>query len=340
MIASWKISAAELSAITGEDIDKLRMGRIVRLVVPTLKKTIDLRIVKETKSDVTGSPGDVQLEIGNKVEDLGTTQADLARRAQINELYSQGATNYQAYSYNDNADQSNPAEIAFYLSEDVVKLNELTLWFETTNFRAYEKAIGGGGAILTSTKSGGSSTVTSADGGSTTVTSAAGGQSTVSSEFSNPTFFIYSSTFLPLTGATLENHFHAVEVTDQLNHRHSVQIPSHQHQVTIGAHQHQVSIPGHVHDVELEDHEHALQFGIYKLPELPTAVTIKVDGNTVPYTSVEGENIDLVPYLNKDTDGRVTRGKHIVSITPNDLGRITAQINTKYFIQSRGSYTL
>ncbi|MCM3665504.1 phage tail protein [Mesobacillus subterraneus] len=340
VIASWRISAAELSAITGEDIDKLRMGRIVRLVVPILKKTIDLRIVKESKSDVTGSPGDVQLEIGNKVEDLGTTQADLERRAQINELYSQGATNYQSYSYNDNADQSNPAEIVFYLSDDVVKVNELNLWFETSNFRAYEKAIGGGGASSVTSSAGGAVSSTSSSGGGTSSTSSEEGEHVhrMFLALQGPVEALPDALFagknsagqtvninLPANGVDLYTY------SSSGKHYHTFQVPPHVHTF---------QIDNHVHTFTLLDHIHEILWGIFKLPELPTAVTIKVDGNTVPFTNVEGENIDLVPYLDKDTDGRITRGKHVVSIAPNERGRINAQINTKYFIQSRGSYTL
>jgi phage minor structural protein len=327
-IVTWSVSAADLSSITGESIDKFRVGKIVRLNVDGFPST-DLRIMKESKPDITGRPGEINLEVGNVVEDLGTSYGDIRERQRINELYAQGATNLLSYSYNDNADQNNPAEIVFFLPDEMQKLNKLTLWFETTNFRAYEKAIGGGGATLTTTKSGGATTI------SKTVTSKSGGASTLTSEFAAPTFFLYSSTLLPLTGATLENHFHAVEVTNELNHRHGVKTLPHEHDVVV-----EVAIPDHVHPVELEDHEHDLQFGIFKLPDIPTDVTIKVDGNPVSFSGTSGEDIDLIPYLDKDSDGKVTRGKHVVSLTPNERGRINAQINTQFFIQSRGGYTL
>src|SRR5690625_2764232 len=78
-IVSWRIGAADLSEITGLDIDKFRMGKVVRLQLDDFPTT-DLRIEKESKSDIKGDPGNVQLEIGNVQEDLGTTQADIERR--------------------------------------------------------------------------------------------------------------------------------------------------------------------------------------------------------------------------------------------------------------------
>jgi hypothetical protein len=44
----------------------------------------------------------------------------------------------------------------------------------------------------------------------------------------------------------------------------------------------------------------------------------------------------LIPYLSKDTEGKVNRGWHTIAIAPNDLGRINAQIFTQFFVQSRG----
>ncbi|WP_226619877.1 phage tail spike protein [Cytobacillus firmus] len=352
-IVSWRISAADLSSITGEDIDKLRMGRIVRLSLKEYSTT-DLRIMKESKSDIKGDPGNVQLEVGNLNADLGTTQADLQRRQQINELYAQGATNISNFAYNDNADQDNPAEIEIYLPDEMVKVNKLFLSFKTDKFRAYERAIGGGGSIVKSTSSGGGTTATSSSGGGSQQTSssgggvakstAAGGGTTVSSSISNPTFFAYTSTPVGIN-PELTSHIHAIEVTDQMNHSHNVtiqahshefDIPNHSHTVTIPNHTHTVTIPAHTHDITLPDHTHEIQFGIFKLNNTPSKVTITVDGNTVPYTATNGDKINLIPYLSKDSEGKVNRGWHKVTITTNDLGRINAQIYTQFFIQSRG----
>lgn len=201
-------------------------------------------------------------------------------------------------------------------------------------FFIYSKAVRGGGAIVSSTKSGGSSTATSSSGGGTTATSSSGGGISTTSGHSAPTFFMYTSTHLP--NQQYDGHTHALEVTDELNHNHTVTIPNHTHSLTVPNHTHSVSIPAHTHDITLPDHTHDIEHGIFTLDRLPTAVTIKVDGNTVPYTAISGENLDIIPYLAKDSSGMVTRGWHTVSITPNDLGRITAQLTTQFYVQSRG----
>jgi phage minor structural protein len=347
----YKVSAADISSITGEDIHKLKMGHIARIIDDELG-IIDARIMKESKSDLTGNSAAISLEIGKKTVDLATTQTDMERRQQINELYAQGATNIDSHDYNDNADPDDPAEITFYIPEEMVRINKLILSYKTTNFRAYERAIKGGGATTATSSSGGGTTATSSSGGGSTPTSASSGGATLTSAAGGGTTAT-SSNFVEAhimsgvpensVGTTnYGNHLHEVVVPGHnhsvtiASHTHSVTVPSHTHNVTVPSHTHTVSIPDHTHNISLPDHSHDIEFGIYKHTTLPTAVAIKVDNNAVPATSVEGENIDLIPYLSKDGEGKIVRGWHTVSIAPNDLGRINAQIYSQVFIQSRG----
>jgi phage minor structural protein len=355
---TYKASAADISSITGEDVDKLRMGRIVRIVDDDLG-IIEARIMKESKGDLTGNPGDISLEIANKVEDLSTTNADLERRQQINELYSQGATNIDSHDYNDNADPDNPAEITFYLPDELVKINKLLMSFKTDNLRAYERAIEGGGAVVSTTSSGGGSTQTSSSGGGSTQTSSSGGgtsqTSSAGGSHRHKVFGYVNDTGSAVPPTNLKNYVGSnsdgsaalglyisgysgdIYTKDASgDHTHGVSIPNHTHTVSIPNHTHTVAIPNHTHDITLPNHTHAIQFGIYKLDNLPSAVVIKVDGNTVPFTDTSGDNIDLIPYLSKDSEGKVNRGWHAITIAPNDLGRINAQIYTQFFMQSRG----
>jgi phage minor structural protein len=375
-IVTWRTSAADVSKITGVEIDKLKEGRIVRIEVEGFPVT-DLRIMKESRSDIKGDPGNVQLEIGSISEDLSTTQADLERRQKVNEVYSQGATNIDSHDYSDNCDQNNPAVIRFYLPDDLVNVNSMILSYEVEEFRAYSRATKGGGAIVESTSSGGGvvkstssgggSTQTSSSGGGSTQTSSSGGGSTESSssgggwtgttnlqeevdgiaETSWPrTYGSYADSIddpIPTQHHhKIKPHQHDVAVP---NHSHSVNIPSHTHSVTIPSHTHTVTIPNHSHDIDIPDHSHSItlpnhthdiEHGIYKLSEIPTSVVIKVDGNVVPVTTTNGSNIDLIPYLSKDSSGRINRGQwHEVTITPNTLGRVNANIISRLFIQSR-----
>lgn len=361
---SWSITAADLSRITGLSKDKFKEGKVVRINVDDFPVT-DLRIKKENKSDVKGQPWNVSLELGNVKGDLATTETDLERRQQINELYAQGATNISNYSYNDNADDVNPAEILVYFPDEIVRLNKAILSYKTDEFRAYERAIKGGGAVVDTTSSGGGTTATSTSGGgvskstesggSTTQTSTSGGgsvQSTTTKTFAQ----LNLQTGVPTNAISGDEeteaypnygyHLHEIQIQgDYFDHDHQVNIPSHTHAVSIPAHSHEfntpnhshgVSISNHTHEITLPNHTHDIEFGIFKLGKKPTKVTIKVDGNTVPLTALNGDNIDIIPYLSKDSSGKVNRGWHTIQVTPNDLGRINAQIYTQFFIQSRG----
>jgi len=344
---TWNVTTAELSRITGLEKDKFCMGKVVRVNVDDFPVT-DLRIMKESKSDVTGQTWDVSLTLGHLDDDLGTTQKDLERRQQINELYAQGATNISNYSYNDNADSENPAEIMVYFPDEIVRLNKAILSYKTEEFRAYERAIKGGGAtVKASTTGGGGATIkssTTESGGETVQSSEEGGDhyhlmfeagesvehdETMDREFYANANSDGSGTARVVLGGTIANALYTRGSSGK--HRHSTQFPAHSHGFNF-----QLEPHTHPFNFTLEDHTHGIEFGIFKLDRKPTKVTIKVDGNTVPVTALNGDNINLIPHLSKDNAGKVNRGWHTISITPDDLGRINAQIYTQFFIQSRG----
>jgi len=119
-------------------------------------------------------------------------------------------------------------------------------------------------------------------------------------------------------------------------HWHNVTIPAHSHSVVVPAHYHTVTIPAHYHTVTIPAHTHAITYGIYEGPQA-TSLTIKVDGNTLPGNSTSG-SIDIVSYMSTDSEGKITRGAwHTITITPNSLSRIVANLILQFFVQSRGT---
>lgn len=367
---TWKVSAADVSSITGLSIDKFQLGKVVRLQLDDYPTT-DLRIMKESKKDIYGNPGDVQLEIGNVQEDLGTTNADLERRQKINELYAQGATNILNFGYQDNCDSNIPAVIPFYVDDDVVNINTIELTYRTKAFRAYSQATKGGGAVVKSTKSGGGKTKTTTSGGSTTATSSSGGGTSKSTKSGGGSSQTSSSggggtrtsnhycgdveaceiavseqvgegkAHFHQLPAQLQNHTHDVEIPSHTHsvsipsHSHSFSTPNHKHDVEIPSHTHKVDIPSHTHEIELPDHTHDVKHEIIELDEKPDKVTIKVDGNTVDHDSTKGDRIDLAEYMGKDDSGKIERGRHEVEILPDGLARIEADLILRVFIQSQ-----
>ena len=403
---TYRVTAVDLSSITGLSIDKFTVGKVLRVVDPEIG-TFDARIVNERKADIIGAPYAVEFELSNKADGVGSTLADIERRQEINEVYAQGATNILSFNYQDNCDANIPALIPFYIDDDVVNVNRIELTFRTKRFRAYSRATEGGGAIIDSTKggggttrsttagggttrsttSGGGTTQSTTAGGGTTSTSSSGGGTSTSTQsgggtsqtssaggdhrhvvFNNADDFqgpILMRTFRDASGGLARfesdrtslttagssgNHSHSVSVpshthnfstpnhthTITLNdHSHSVTIPSHSHDVTIPAHSHEVTIPDHTHEIELPNHTHEVKHEIVELSNTPSRVTIRVDGNVVPHTSTSGDRINLAYYLSKDVNGRITRGRHEVSITPNGLARIEADLILRVFIQSQ-----
>ncbi|MGH2155928.1 hypothetical protein ACQ1ZV_15140, partial [Enterococcus faecalis] len=74
------------------NIDKLRQGTVIMINTDDFG-TINLRIKKESKQDVFGAPQDIHLELGNLSDDFTTTMSHLKRKQEINDTYSQAATN-------------------------------------------------------------------------------------------------------------------------------------------------------------------------------------------------------------------------------------------------------
>ncbi|MGX7627638.1 phage tail spike protein [Bacillus thuringiensis] len=393
---SYSVESIDYELIDPYKLEKYKVGKLIRIDDEELGIKVDVRLMKKGKSDVTGNPLNMSLVIGDPIEDLGTTQADLERRQKINETYSQGATNIDSHDYNDNCDPENPAIIKFFLPEDLVNINSLILTYEIEEFRAYSKATKGGGAtvqstsaggavvdatssggaVVKSTSSGGGSTQTSSSGGGVAKSTASGGggiktsgsgggatKSTTRSAFAElhlmsgvpensigsdnwgnhlhetvipGDYFSHSHTVnIPDHNhdVSLPNHSHNFDVP---NHTHNVTIPEHAHEINIPNHTHQINIPNHSHSITLPDHNHDIQHGIYKLSEKPGRVTVKVDGNIVPVDSTSAQNINLIPYLSKDGGGKIERNKwHEVTITPDKLGRVNANIISRLFIQSR-----
>ena len=399
---TWHIKAVDLIKLTDTPLamDKLREGAVVMINTNDFG-SVNLVINKESKSDVFGAPHDLQLELGNVGEDISTTMADLQRKQQINETYSQGATTLFNKSYADNCESKYPAVMKFNIDDDVVHINTIDLDFEASAYRGYTQAVKGGGATVKSTSAGGATTQTSSSGGGSTQTSSSGGgyasgsstaggggyasgsststgggstqtssangthgHKTFKFAFNNPSgidqlarrayyaqgtsdvvVFETTGTSDLFTNTSADNHTHNVNVPNHSHnfnvsipshsHGFNVNIPNHNHKVSIPNHTHKITIPNHTHTIDLPSHTHPLQWGIYEDSERPSQVDIYVDGKKISHSGTSADRLNLVPYLKKDSAGKVTRGKHTIELKPNKRARITADITGRVFIQSQ-----
>lgn len=345
---SYTTKAVDLYRKDNKKYSKFFPGDIVRIMDKEDDIIEDLPIIKVSKSDITGNPGDIEIEIANKTRDVAGSISELADRARINEVYAQGATNQMIIPYADNADNANPAVMRIYIPGTMARINKCILNYQLEAFRAYSKAIGGGGASVTSTNSGGgSATSTSSGGGSYSSTDSGGGDyATTSTEREE----IYITDYIP-GGTPYIDQTESVEVgesgyhshgipththaTDVEGHYHDVRVASHKHDFQVKDHSHNVNIPNHQHSISLPSHIHELQFGIYR-GTTANSVTIKVDGKNIPQTS-PGQDIDIVGYLATDSGGRINRNTwHTIEIIPNALTRIVANVFMQIFTNSRG----
>lgn len=365
-IVSWDINALDLiKAIATKPnqkvpkIDELRLDKVVQVKTNHFG-TLNLRILKESKSDVFGNPQDIKLSVGYVPSDLGTTQADIERNIQINQLYSQGATNILNYDKADNADSDYPVKFRIFIDDDVSKINTCELTFDTSAFRAYSKAIAGGGAVVSSTSSGGGVSKSTEGGGASvqSTTSQAAGQSTQTSSANgshrhatlkyisdvtgetsvgSPRLYeAYGTGFqLIIPSVAMPGDITTAEAAD--NHTHNVTTPAHTHQVsiTIPSHAHGFSTPNHSHEITLPNHTHEIEYGIFEDNNTATQIEISVDGNKVPGTDTSKERFNLVAYLSKTEDGTIQRGWHEIIMKPNKRARIEAQITMRVFIKSQ-----
>ncbi|MDT2640471.1 phage tail spike protein [Enterococcus dongliensis] len=292
---SWKVKAADLIKLTDSplDIDKLRQGTVV-MINTNEYGSFNLRIKKESKSDVFGAPQSIDLELGNLKDDINTTMSDLGRKQQINETYSQGATNILNYSYQDNCESDYPAEIEFYLDDDVFHVNTVELTFKTKRYRGYTKAVKGGGAKTITSEAGGQSTQTSSAGGSsirstssggaavrsttngggTTQSSSAGGGSTQTSSAggsSSPTssaggnhdhlmFNVRPGPTPPASKAIYAAGGGGTLYAEGTGgtFRTAGSSGNHAHSVSVPAHTHNTSVPAHTHSVSIPSHTHSV----------------------------------------------------------------------------------
>lgn len=156
-----------------------------------------------------------------------------------------------------------------------------------------------------------------------------------------------------MTGSATSTTGSAAGHTHGMNHKHDfihvhnvsflvtippikVDIPAHSHVFETSSHTHNVSIPAHTHDLTLADHTHEMVYGIYE-GDTASSVTLRVDGSVVPVSELVASEMDIVAYLDKDDDGKITRGTwHEIEIIPNGLTRIEANLFVQAFVQSVG----
>lgn len=360
-VVKWECSAAYLAQLTNLKIDRFKEGEIVRVITEQFG-TVDLRINREKRQNIGENPGDIDLELGDVWADLGTTATDIEQRQQINELWSQGATNVYPYIFISEADENEPVTFPVFISQDMVHVNSALLTVSTTNFRSTSKGnVSAPQTVSSSTSSSGGASVqsaTSSSGGGSVqsaTSSSGGGQTSSANGDHHHTSLKYAFDYNNAGWDTAKRVYWGQGETNAIiletlqpadintagssgSHSHTVSSHTHNVSITIPAHTHNVSIniPAHTHQVSItiQGHSHDIIYGIFKYPNLPSKLEIMVDDQKIDIESTDFKEFDLIPYLLKDDSDNVSRTEHTISIRPNDLARIQIHLELRVFIRS------
>lgn len=325
--------------------NSLNIGDFVRVIDDEDGTDFNAQIIAKSKTDVIGNNPAIQITLANKARNVATSVADLADRQRINEVYSQGAVTVFTKSFADNADSSHPAELLFEFPDNMVHINEVSIYVDTSSFRGYTQAVEGGGETSTTTGGGGATSQTTESGGESSQTSEAvvlpaeyGISDDSTTEGALHNHGINSGVRL----ATVSKKG-STTVTGDVGwvpsgaHSHG----AHSHEFESPSHTHSFSLNDHTHSISIPDHTHEIAYGIYEGPSVQE-FTLVVDGTEVNnFSSLSSYNI--VPYLNKDNEGKINRSSHTVQIVPvptqdnpNGLARVEINMMVQLFANSRG----
>lgn len=316
----YNFKGNEMYKFTKQPMDKFELGNMVKIVNKDDELNIDvIDRVREIKAEKIDQSPEIEMQIGNIEGKASDDYTKLLEKQKVNDLYSQGATNIAYNDYTDNADFEHPAIIKVYLPQELVNVNKMILNYQVDKFRAYSKAIESGGGIQTTTSDGGGSTKTTNNNGKHRHKVCAfdpngivGGTERVYQSYGSQ-----DGSGLAIVLKAFGNGQDIFTLGEEQDHNHDV------------------TIEPHNHEIEQEPHEHPIKYGIYELDILPESVTVEVDGNIIPNLSLNENEVNIIPYLSNN-NGKINRGWHEIKITPSSMGRITANVVSQFFIQSRG----
>ena len=351
-----KVLAADVWEETCQPIDHFVPGQVCRIVEPELDYDEPWRIIRRTKPDLTGKPGDVELILGRMYNTIANAIDKVYNRDQEEKRTSQGATNCYGYSVQDNAgtDQNgniDPVVLRFRLPDDLLNVNKCVLDWQTENFRTYSQgAAAGGGTTIgmdtdTTTAGGGGTTI----GIDTDVSSSTTADAVVTSGEVTPDYVVnpgdpkhpyetnvhwsvydgaYQSKIEPF--ALWENGDYVSPVRIATEHGDDNALifahdHPHYHNVTIKGHNHKIPhthiLGDHVHRMPhthtTPDHTHNLEYGIYKEPTLAVSgIRIEVDGTVLD--GVYGLGKDGLDIIPhlRRSGNYIDRGMHTIKFYP------------------------
>ena len=155
-IVNYTLKAADLAKkYPTETFERLNLGDQVNVYDPDLSLTFKDRIVRVHYGNYA-DPDTLELELSNG-DPVDRDAADLAERQRKYETMPDGATNIWTDIFEDNVDATHPYDRRIYIPSDAVRVNKVTLSFESKPYRYY---------VSTASAASGGSNQTTAGGGS------------------------------------------------------------------------------------------------------------------------------------------------------------------------------
>ena len=249
-------------------------------------------------------------------EDESTLLLSQLTTASVFESHPQLNANAYVVPYRESMDNSKPAQIDFWLGNEVLNVNQVSLKFKIDPLRSTVKSVAGNS---TTSSSGGGGGGTSSSGGGSTTTSA----------------------------GSLGSHYHSITAPFYVNYTYYTD-SSNQY------HTHQVSVPNHSHTFSMGTHSHSVTPSIstvYGLYEESTSNTLveadliyKVNhGDPMGRAVSIGDGwyeLDVTSLVSNPQSFRPLQVKNLISISTNTAktALITAQLVVRTVIQAIAVY--
>ena len=134
-VVTVEVEADELCSLTGEAIDRFRVGEMCRLPLPDWGVMMDERVTQLHRPDVYGEPTRVTLTLANRAATAVDDLSALARQSAVSLQYSQGAPSEHVLHFSDVCDAAHPARLRFFLPQDAVNVNRARVLFSLEKYR-------------------------------------------------------------------------------------------------------------------------------------------------------------------------------------------------------------
>ncbi len=277
----------------------------------------------------------LELKLANKPKDIANAISEIADRQRIESSYAQGATQQYSFGGSDNADENVPYILPFYISENAVYINKISIKIKIGSFRAYSSTSNNNGGIFQMLYANGEGT---GKGQTTEQTVQTGGgsvfvQDSTSTDYDNGMTGQKATTY---AGDPSHNHWVDTAFSHVHNVSFSFELPLERQTIVIPAQdvisqvqvQSLINVPPHKHEIE----------PVIQFFGSPTQATVYIDNEVVGVYNDELSNIEInnAEQL-MQVSGEISRGTwHEIKIQCNDKCHVSVQGYVQDFIQSRG----